>query len=486
MSKDHADAKDLSSAVQAILPALDEFNKYNGVDETGRNHTEWKKALDKSLPETGEGLDAVVKDLQEVFIPNGLRNGMPGFSGWVTTAPTTSGVIANLAGTVAGSQRWWVQPFNFIESVALRWLAELLGLPSTWQGTFNSGGSIANLIGLGVARQLAFEQAGVDPARDGIPSGIRWRIYASEQVHHVVNRAAAVLGLGRKSVVPIGVDRDYRIDLKELQTALASDQRENIRPIAIVATAGTVNTGAIDPIAQMADLAEEYRTWLHVDGAYGGFGLLDERVSPLYDGLNRAHSFAVDPHKWLAAPVGCGATFVHDRALMGRAFTLEPAEYLEGAASEGEINSTFDSFGDLFHDFNLEQSAPSRGVQVWAILKEIGAAGMRARVVRHNNFARRVEQLARDDEHLEVLSSAVLSICCFRYVVQGKTEDQLNALNSEIAKQLRSEGKYVPSTTVLGGKFATRPCYINPRTTEADVDGMVERVRQIGDDLSRI
>ncbi len=483
MPQDHADSTRLAEAIKSLIPALEKFTRFEGADETGKHLEEWKRALDRPLPRHGEGLDAVLKDLQEVFIPNGLRNGMPGFSGWVTTGPTTSGIAASLASTVAGSQRWWAQPFNYVEKIALEWLADLLGLSNEWQGTFCSGGSIANLIGLGAARQFAFEQIGVDPARAGVSSGETWRIYASDQVHHVVVRAAAVLGLGRDSVASIPVDSQYRLDMKALQTVLKADARQGIRPLAFVATAGTVNTGAIDPISAMADMADEHNAWLHVDGAYGGFGLLDERTAPLYEGLTRARSFAVDPHKWLAAPLGIGATFVRDASLMGRAFTLEPAEYLEGSASEGEVHSTFDNFGEMFHDFNLEQSAPSRGVQVWAILKEIGVEGMRDRVVRHNDFARRVERLATEDDHLEVVSTATLSICCFRYVGKSIEEAKLNELNASIAQQLRSEGKLVPSTTVLDGKFTIRPCYINPRTTEADVDDLVRRVREIGDEI---
>jgi aromatic-L-amino-acid decarboxylase len=211
---------------------------------------------------------------------------------------------------------------------------------------------------------------------------------------------------------------------------------------------------------------------------------LDPRVAPLYRGLERADSIAVDPHKWLAAPVGCGAAFVRGRALLGRTFTLEPAEYLEGAASPGEVQSAFDNFGELYHNFNVDQSAPSRGVQVWAILQEIGAEGMRERVIRHNNFAQHLAVRVEKDDRLELLAKPTLSICCLRYRAPQMDEPELNALNAEIARHLRAEGKYVPSTTVVAGKFAIRPCYINPRTTLAEVDGLADRVREIGDALS--
>jgi aromatic-L-amino-acid decarboxylase len=480
---DRADSGRLVETLTTIGPALARFNLFEGRDDAARRRPEWRAALDGALPKHGQGLDAVNTLIQDVLIPNGLRNGAPGFSGWVTTAPTTAAVAATLAATVAGSQRWWVQPFNFLETVALRWLAELLGLPDDLQATFTSGGSTANIIALGAARQHAFERLGVDVARDGIPPATRWRVYASSEVHHVVTRAAGILGLGRRSVRAVPTDEALRIDTAALRRALDADAIEGIQPIAIVATAGTVNTGAIDPIAELVVLARERGIWLHVDGAYGAFGVLDRRVAPLFNGMAEADSVAVDPHKWLAVTVGTGAVFVRDRARLGRAFTLEPAEYLEGAASAGRPESPFDDFGDAYHDFNLDQSAPSRGAAVWAVLLEIGADGVRERVSRHLDYARHVAERVRADARLELLIEPVLSICCFRYLGTGQDEGALNALNARLAQRLRADTPYVPSTTVVHGRFAIRPCFINPRTTLADVDGLVDAVRRIGDAL---
>lgn len=483
---ERADTARLGDAVRAILPALERFARYEGPDPAGTGRATWTAALDRALPQKGAGLDAALAMLADTVIPYGLRNGAPGFAGWVTTSPTTVAVAAHLASAVAGSQRWWVQPFNLLETVALRWLAELLGLPASMQGTFTPGGSTANIVGLAAARQHAFERAGRDPARDGSAGeGVgRWRLYASEEVHHVVTRAAAVLGLGRRSVASIPIDAAQRIDLRALERRLEGDAKDGVLPVALVATAGTVNTGAVDPIAPMADIAADRGIWLHVDGAYGLFGILDERAASLFAGVERADSVAVDPHKWMAAPLGTGATFVRDRAILGRALTLEPAEYLEGAAVEGEVRSPFDSFGDAYHDFNLDQSAPSRGVAVWAILLEIGAEGMRERVSRHIGFARHLAERVRAEERLELLAEPQLSICCFRYRVPGLDDERLDELNAEIARELRATTPYVPSTTRVGGRFAIRPCYINPRTTLAEVDGLADAVRRIGDALS--
>ncbi len=481
---DAASFGDLSSLTE-ISEALDAFNRFEGPDNAGRNQNDWKSSLNVPLPERGEGLNAVLDDLKEVIIPNGLRNGHPGFAGWVTTAPTTSGTAATLASTVAGSQRHWVQTFNYLETVSLNWLRELIGLPDHWQGTYCGGGSSANLICLGAARQWAVEQQGVDPSMTGLPDGKQWRIYASSEVHHVINRAAAILGIGRRSVMPIPVNQNQEINIAALRAQLDKDASNGILPMSIVATAGTVNTGAIDPINELADICEEIGAWLHIDGAYGMFGVLDERIADRYDGYQRAGSIALDPHKWLAAPVGNGVSMVNDRSLMGRAFTLEPASYLEGSAlSDGTVVSPFDNFGELYHDFNLDQSAPSKGVQVWAILKEIGRDGMTDRVVRHNTFARRLEERVASNGKLEVLSKAVLSICCFRYNNGELDEPTLNELNAKIAAQLRAESNFVPSTTLVGGKYAIRPCYINPRTRLSDVYGLADRVVEIGDEIS--
>ena len=485
-SQDKADSDHLSDAISSILPALTAFYAFEGEDLAGRNVEDWKQLLGTPLPVRGEGLEAVLKELVETVIPNGLRNGHPGFSGWVTTSPTSSGAAAHLAASIAGSQRYWIQAFNFLETVSLNWLKELLELPAKWQGTYTSGGSSANLVGLGAARQWAYEQIGIDPSSTGIGGAPPFRIYASSEVHHVVNRAAAVLGIGRRSVVGIPTDSSHRLDVALLEKQLKEDALKGIRPMALVATAGTVNIGSIDPIDEMADLAEQYGAWLHVDGAYGLFGKLDERVKPLYKGLERADSAAADPHKWLAAPLGNGVTFVRDAAILSRAFTLEPAAYLEGSTlQDGNVVSPFDDFGVPYFDFNLDQSAPSRGVAVWAILKEIGAAGFKERVVRHNSFARLIAERVDSNPVLEVVAEPVLSICCFRYNNGKMSEDELNRLNAHIAARLRSESQFVPSTTVVKGRYAIRPCYINPRVREVDVTGLVERVSELGNEMWR-
>ena len=479
---ERAECDRLAHYINTLLPALEQFNNFAGRDSAGPERPKWRRLLDQPLPERAQGLESVLSDLKEIVIPNGLRIGAPSFAGWVTTAPTTAGTLASLAATVSGAQRYMVTTFNLLETIALRWLRELLGIDQQFQGLFVSGGAVGNLVALGAARQHAFEQLGIDPARDGMPDMHRWRLYASGEVHHSVFRAAGILGIGRRNVSQIPVDAEMRIDLAALEAALDRDAAAKLVPIALVANAGTTNTGAIDPIAQMVAIARRRKIWLHVDGAYGLFGKLDPRVAALFDGVEDADSVVVDPHKWLAAPLGSGVVFVRDHALQERAFTMEPADYAEGAMVEGETNSTFDSLGDDYLQIGPEMSAPSRGVAVWAILKEIGTDGVRDRISRHCSFARHVFELASADERLEPLTRPTLSICCYRYRAPNASESTLDNLNTQIAQRLRMEG-IVPSTTLVAGKYAIRPCFINPRTTIVEVEHMVARTREIGDEL---
>ncbi len=346
-SEDHATASDLTTAIETLLPALERFIRFDGPEQTAIQRAAWSTQLDEPLPQTGVGAESVLALMRDVIIPNGLRTGAPGFSGWVAAMPTTMPVVANLAAAVSGSTYVGMQAFNLLEALALRWLAELVGLPPTYQGLFTSGGSVANLVGLGAARQYAAERLGLDAARDGIATLPKPRIYTSTEVHHVVIRAAGVLGLGRSGVVTVPTDDALRMDIAALRKRLRQDRAVGCTPVAVVANAGTVNTGAVDPLPELAALCREQDIWLHVDGAYGLLGVLDPAVAPLYGDLSAADSMVLDPHKWLAAPIGCGTVFVRDRMLLGRAFTLESAAYVEEAqhlpADDEPLTSQFDN-----------------------------------------------------------------------------------------------------------------------------------------------
>lgn len=485
--RDAATTDSLGPAIRAILPSLERFLEFEGADPA-RERSRWRPALDRPLPSAGIGRDAALAELADLVVANGLRVGHPGFSGWVTTAPTDVAAAADLAQTVAVAQRWWVTAGNFVDQLAMRWLIELLGLPSSFVGTFTSGGSTANLVGIGAARQQAGERLGLRPSLDGIGGLVEPRVYASTETHHVVGRALGVLGMGRRHLRSIPLDGARTIDLDRLQAVLDEDLAAGCTQVAIVGCAGDVNLGRVDPLDELARIAHERGIWLHVDGAYGGFGLLDPRVGERYGDVAQYDSFAVDPHKWMAAPVGTGAAIVRDEGILGRAFTIETGDYdreRQIQAGEADPGSPFDELGYGTPDWGVDFSTPARGLAVWAILREIGADGMRERVVRHDDCARRVAERARASDELELLAEPVLSICCFRYRPAGWTDEaRLDVLNEALLRGVRARGRVVTSSTRVDGRFAIRPCFINPRTTLADADALVDEVLTVGRELA--
>jgi aromatic-L-amino-acid decarboxylase len=483
MSQDSAEVGNLQDLLSRVGAGLDEFLKFENPDAVARQD-HWKAALNIPLPGHGVGIDVVIRELVESIIPNGSQIAKPGYTGTITTGGTSASTLASAAASIASPQRYTTTAFNLIEELSLEWLAQMCGL-GKMKGIYSSGGSVANLVALGGARQSAFEKSGHDPARDGINRAVG--VYASSECHHTIQRAGGVLGIGRRAIKPIACDDQGRMRVDALRTAIDRDLRDDILPMAIVANAGTTNTGAIDPLKSIGLLAREYGIWLHVDGAYGLPGILDQRLSHLYEGLELVDSVIVDPHKWLGASVGVAATFVHDRDLLERAFTQEPADYLEGSTiddidtANAQPEHSLDNFGIPYYNYGVELSAPCRGIVVWALIREIGVEGMRERIVRHNDMARELAEFCKQHPNLELLLEPTLSVCCFRYV--SPQIGDLDQLNQKIHRRLVRENEHMPSTTRIKGQLAIRPCFLGARTDQAQVDGLMQAVLRIGDAL---
>ena len=225
-------------------------------------------------------------------------------------------------------------------------------------------------------------------------------------------------------------------------------------------------------------IAKSNGIWFHVDGAYGLPGYLDERLRPLYEGLKHCDSAIVDPHKWLGAPVGIAATFVRDRDILTRTFMMEPADYLTETDEPETARHCLEDYGVSYHDMGVELSAPSRGVMLWAMMMEIGLEGIVARIRRHNDMAQLMAKLIKEHPNLELLQEPTLSVCCFRYV--DSEVNDLEAMNREIHSRLILEDEHMPSTTVVDGKLAIRPCFIGARTVEAHATGLLDAVARLG------
>jgi len=475
---DNADCGDITQLLQQMGEYLDRYQLFEHGDAMHR-FDEWSGKLGQPLPLYGVGIRKLVEEIGTILIPNASQIPNPGCTSFITTGATNAGVLASLAGNVASPQRIGLTAFNFLEELSLQWLADMFELPKSMKGVYSSGGSVANLLALGAARQWAFERRGMDPAKSGINRPCR--LYGSKACHHTIHRAAAVLGMGRDSVVTIESDENGRIRPSALMKQLHLDQRQDWVPVAVIANAGTTGTGAIDPLRQVGQLAREYNIWFHIDGAYGLPGILDPDVHHLYDGLDLADSVIVDPHKWLGAPVGVGATFVRDRSILLRAFTQQASDYLEGSFSNNKAENSMDKSGIPYYDFGVELSAPSRGAIVWALIREIGKQGMQQRIRRHNAMARYVADKARSHQNLEVLQEPTLSIACIRYI--HKDWSDLNYLNELIHRQMVRDAISIPSTTSINGNLAIRPCFVGARTDWKQADELISEVIRIGDEI---
>lgn len=481
MHDEHAEYGEISPYLQQLGEYLDEYLRFQHPDAMC-NASNWQSALGGPLPEKGIGIDSLLSDMGRYLIPNGSQIPKPGCTSFITTGASTIGVLATLSGSVAAPQRLGLTAFSYLEELSLDWMAKLFELPPTMKGVYVSGGSTANLVALGAARQFAFEKIGIDVAGDGVQR--KCRIYGSNTAHRTIHRAAAVLGLGRSSMVNIPVDDKGCLCPQALRKQLEADAGSDYVAVAIVASAGTTDSGAIDPLRAIVELAHEFGIWFHVDGAYGLPGILDPNVKPLFDGLDLADSVIVDPHKWLGAPVGIGATYVRDRNILKRAFSQGAADYFEGSFDDESALNSMDGLGIPYNDFGVELSSPSRGAVVWAIIREIGKEGLRERVCRHNAMARQVADWAHSHPNLEVVLEPTLSICCFRYVTDENHD--LNELNRQIHRRMVQHGQNIPSTTMINDKMVIRPCFIGARTNWQQARDLVDEVIEVGRSLTTI
>ncbi len=434
--------------------------------------------LDSAMPEAGVAPDAILDQFRTLVLPYPMGNGHPRFFGWVNAPPAPMGVIAELLvaalnPSCAGGDHAAI----YLERAAVRWVMELVGFPTgASMGLLVSGGSMASLTCLAAARQWAAETDGWDVRANGVDGhGANLVLYVTPEGHSCLQKAVELLGLGAESLRRVPVDNAYRMDVGALRGAIVADKAAGKRPFCAMASAGTVNTGAIDPLDAIADVCAEQGLWLHVDGAYGAVGILDPAVAPQYAGLARAHSLALDPHKWLSVPVECGCALVRDGALLRRTFSLVPP-YIQTETGKG--------FGGLpwYSEYGFQQSRGFRALKLWMTMQHAGRAGLATGITRHNALARHLAARVEAAPDLELMAPVTLSIVCFRYVPHALRGDDasLDELNKRIMQAVQAGGEAFITNTLLGGRFALRACIIHYATTEDDIDALVEIVRRVG------
>ena len=438
---------DLATRFLAALPTLPAFPKVSGRDTRDR--------FSEPLPESGLK-EAALEMLEDVVSMS--RPPSPRFYAYVLGSGEPVAALADLLASVLNQNvtAWRSAPVGVtIERQVIEWLGVALGC-SGFGGNLCSGASVANLMALAMAR---------DAKRPASASGARALVYASSEVHMSIPKAMALLGLGRENLRLVPVDSSWRMDVGALRAAIEADAASGGRPIAVVATAGTVNTGAVDPLEAIAALSRQHDLWLHIDGAYGALSALasPERMR----GLALADSLSLDPHKWLYQPVDCGALLYRNPAAARASFS-QTGEYARAFGSD-----PLEAFS--FFEESIELSRRFRALKLWLSLRYHGAEAFRAAIRADLRHARDLARMIGNTAELELMAPVELSAVCFRYR-SGICDSDLDRLNAAILKRVIERGRVYLSNASLTGRFALRACFVNHRTTDTDVAQIVPEV----------
>ena len=426
---------------------------------------EIRDRLDDALPTNGGDFDSLLKAFRETIIPFSRQNAHPRMFGYVQSPGTPLAALADLLASTlnANLTAWRSAPAPVdLERLTIDWIRQILGFDSGAGGLFVSGGSMANFTALAAARQTKGELSS------------RLRIYASNETHFSIAKAATLLGIGRENVRDVAVDESFRIRTDDLVAQIITDLKSGHIPFCVIANAGTVNTGAIDPLAEIREIADRFQLWMHVDGSYGAFAILAKSACNLFAGLEQADSVALDPHKWLYLPVDVGCVIYRQPQVVRAAFAHD-AEYTR--IIDQEADEAF-----AFWDYGPELSRRFRALKVWMLLKGAGLYSLGEAIENNLACARYLESLIRASDDFEMVAPLGLSIFCFRHVPQefrNQSPQLIDAFNERLLIALQRDGSSYLSNTTLGGRFALRGCVLNYRTTLRDMEILLEDLRRV-------
>lgn len=450
------------AAVDAMANYLGTLRERRVYPQT--SSAEIRQKLEATLPREGTSFDNLLATLEETIVPHSRHNGHPRMFGYVQSPGAALGAFADLLASTlnANLTAWRSAPAAVeMERLTIDWIRQILDFPSGAGGLFVSGGSIANLSALVTARTAHKKHS----------LGKTLRIYASSETHHSIAKAAALLGIGRENVRAVAVDEHFKIRIDDLIAQIEADRAAGRLPFFVIGNAGTVNTGACDPLAEIREVADRFGLWMHVDASYGGFAILAHSARAFFSGIGQADSVALDPHKWLYLPVDCGCVIYRD-AEAARATFAHDADYTRVIGQEAD-----EAFA--FWDYGPELSRRFRALKVWMLLKGVGLRSLGEAIEKDLTCARHLESLVRQSDDFEMLAPVELSIFCFRYKPRGVREAGLDALNERLLVALQRDGSSYLSNATINGRFALRGCVMNYRTTLRDIEILLDDLRRV-------
>lgn len=439
---------------------------------------EVEKALSEPVPFSGKNPEAVYEEFLKNILPYSVGNAHPRFWGWVQG---TGIPLAMLAEMLASGMNPHVAGFNQaparVESQVLSWFAELMGMPKTTSGLLVSGGTMANIVGLTVARHA---KAGFDVRELGMQTGDHPKLlaYCSTETHGWARKGVELLGIGNRYLRRIPVDESFRIDIAQLKSAIAKDREAGHRPICVIASAGTINTGATDDLKAITTLCRQENLWFHIDGAFGALARLSKTFGSLVDGIELADSLAFDLHKWMYIPFEIACILIRDPDLH-RATFASPQNYL-AQTERGVIAG-----GLPFSERGVELTRNFKALKAWMCLKTFGVNKFARMIDQNIHQAQHLEKLVKQNSSLELLAPVALNVVCFRFVPKGVPQEKLNAINQELLIRLQESGIAVPSGTIIRDRYAIRCAIVNQRSRLSDFDLLVSETIRIGQEMLR-
>ncbi len=436
-----------------------------------------RRMIDASapMPDDGADFETLLAQTTDRLVRHSLYNGHPKFLGYVTSSPAPIGMLADLLAAAVNPNvgAWALSPVaTEIEAQTVRWIAELIGYPADASGLLVSGGNVANFVGVYTALRAVFPRDAAGRAAGPTPGAT---IYASTETHTWIEKAIDMFGLPKDALRSIGVDAERRLRLAELASRLTADGQAGRVPVAVIGNAGTVSTGAVDPLPGLAALCRRHQVWFHVDGAYGGFAAMVDTAPEELRGLAQADSVAVDPHKWLYAPLEAGCALVRHPEKQRAAYSYHPPYYHFGEEATN------------FVDYGPQNSRGFRALKVWLGLRQVGRRGYQRMIADDIALARELADRLAQDPEFEVHTHH-LSIVTFRYVpaeYRGRSGDSgaeayLNELNQALQSRLEVGGELFVSNAVIDGRYLLRACIVNFRTSSQDIAEVPEIVTRHG------